>query len=185
MSAATVIYLIRHGQAEAGWDIQHDPGLNETGRQQAYTAARALSDRGPLPIIVSPLRRTRETAHEFELMWGGSAKVDSRVAEIPSTGMTLTERGEWLNALTQRRWDELDEIILSWRRAAIQCLLDISQDTVVVSHFMIVNAVVSWARGDQRVACCKPLPGSCTILERAGDSLRVVKVGAEGASIVR
>ena len=85
--------------AEAGWDIQHDPGLNETGRQQAYTAARALSDRGPLPIVVSPLRRTRETAHEFELMWGCSAKVDSRVAEIPSTGMTLTERGEWLNAL--------------------------------------------------------------------------------------
>jgi broad specificity phosphatase PhoE len=42
----TTIYLIRHGQAEAGWNIQHDPGLSDTGRLQANEAARALADRG-------------------------------------------------------------------------------------------------------------------------------------------
>lgn len=180
----TTIYLIRHGQAEAGWNMQHDPGLSDTGRQQAGEAARALADRGPLPIIVSPLRRTRETAHEFEMKWRRPALVDSRVAEIPSQGMTLEERGEWLKALAKRRWDDLDQLVQDWRRAAIQSLLEISQDTVVVTHFMIVNAVVSWATGDGRVVNFHPLPGSRTTLERVGDALNVVELGDSGSSRV-
>lgn len=180
----TVIYLVRHGQAEAGWNMQQDPGLSDVGRQQAHRAARALSDRGPLPVIVSPLRRTRETASEFEMMWRRPATVDSRVAEIPSLGLTLAERGEWLKTLARRRWLELDEVIQGWRRTAIESLLEISQDTVVVSHFMIVNAVTSWISGDERVVCCNPLPGSRTTLERVADSFRVLEVGAEGVSKV-
>jgi broad specificity phosphatase PhoE len=180
----TTIYLIRHGEAEAGWSTQRDPGLNDAGRQQASQAARAFAEREPLPVVTSPLRRARETAHEFELMWRRPAAVDDRVAEIPSQGMTLAERGEWLKALTKRRWLELDDVIRSWRRAAIESLLEISQDTVVVSHFMIINAVVSWATDDERVVCCQPIQGSRTTLERVGDSFRVVEVGVQGASTV-
>jgi broad specificity phosphatase PhoE len=180
----TTIYLIRHGQAEAGWSTQRDPGLNDMGRQQAHEAAKAFLGREPLPIIVSPLRRARETASEFEVLWRRPAIVESRVAEIPSLGMTLAERGEWLKALTKRRWLELDDVILSWRRAAIESLLEISQDTVVVSHFMIINAVVSWATDDERVVCCQPIQGSRTTLERVGDSFQVVEVGVQGASTV-
>ena len=180
----TTIYLIRHGQAEAGWNMQHDPGLSDVGRQQASEAARALADRGPLPIIVSPLRRTRETAHEFEMKWRRPAVVDNRVAEIPSQGMTLEERGEWLKTLARRRWDDLDQVVQDWRRKAIQTLLEISQDTVVITHFMIVNAAVSWATGDGRVVCFSPLPGSRTTLERAGDALNVVELGDSGSSRV-
>jgi len=180
----TRIYLIRHGQAEAGWSEQRDPGLDDMGRRQAEKAARALSDRGPLPILVSPLRRARETAHEFETLWRAPATVESRVAEIPSPGMTLAERGDWLKRLTKQRWQELDETIQSWRRTAIQSLLEISTDTVVVSHFMVVNAVVSWVQDDERVVCCHPLQGSRTTLERDGDSFQVLELGAEGPSTV-
>ncbi len=181
----TTIYLIRHGQAEAGWSTQRDPGLDDTGRQQASEAARAFAEREPLPVITSPLRRARETAHEFEMIWRRPAVVDDRVAEIPSEGMTLAERGEWLKALRKRRWVELeDEVMASWRRAAIVSLLAITQDTIVVSHFMVINAVVSWATGDERVVCCQPMQGSRTTLERAGESFRVVEVGAQGTSVV-
>ena len=180
----TTIYLIRHGQAEAGWSEQRDPGLDDTGRRQAEKAARALLDRGPLPILVSPLRRARETAHEFEMLWRAPATVESRVAEIPSPGMTLAERGDWLRSLMKQRWEDLDETIQSWRRAAIQSLLEISGDTVVVSHFMVVNAVVSWVRGEERVVCCHPVQGSRTTLERDGDSFRVLEIGVEGTSTV-
>ena len=180
----TTIYLIRHGQAEAGWNMQHDPGLSDTGRQQANEAARALADRGPLPIIVSPLRRTRETAHEFEMKWRRPAVVDSRVAEIPSQGMTLEERGEWLKTLARRRWDDLDQVVQDWRRTAIQSLLELSQDTVVVTHFMVVNAAVCWAKGDGRAVYFTPLAGSRTTLERGGDSFNIVELGDAGASRV-
>jgi len=180
----TTIYLIRHGQAEAGWSEQRDPGLDDTGRRQAEQAALALSGRGPLPIVVSPLRRARETAHEFEMLWRRPATVESRVAEIPSPSMTLAERGAWLKSLTRQRWQDLDEAIQAWRRAAIQSLLEISQDTVVVSHFMIINAVVSWARGEEGVVCCHPVQGTRTTLERDGESFRVLEIGAQGASTV-
>ena len=179
----TVIYLLRHGQPEAGWNAQQDPGLSDLGRQQAQVAAQALSGRGPLPLIVSPLRRTRETAHEFEMLWRRAALVDERVAEIPSPGMTLAERGEWLRTLGKRRWTDLDEVVQSWRKRALECLLEISQDTVVVSHFMIINAVVGWSRAEERIVCCQPLPGSRTTLERTGDTFTVIE-GAEGASSV-
>jgi hypothetical protein len=46
------------------------------------------------------------------------------------------------------------------------------------------NAVVSWATGDERVVCCQPIQGSRTTLERVGESLRLVEVGAQGASTV-
>jgi broad specificity phosphatase PhoE len=180
----TRVYLIRHGQAEAGWNTQRDPGLNDTGRQQAREAARAFAQCDPLPIVVSPLRRARETANEFEMLWRQPATVDGRVAEIPSVGMTLAERGEWLKALTLRRWQEIDAVVQSWRRTAVESLLEISGDAIVVSHFMIINAVVSWASGDERVVCCQPLPGSRTTLERVGESFRVIEVGAQGASTV-
>lgn len=180
----TCIYLIRHGEAEAGWSTERDPGLNDTGRRQAYRAAQAFAQRGPLPIITSPLRRARETASEFATLWRCPATIDERVAEIPSIGMALAERGEWLDTLTQRRWQELDDVVQNWRRTAVARLLDISQDTVVVSHFMLINAVVSWASGAERVVSCQPLPGSRTTLERAGESFRVMETGAEGTSIV-
>jgi broad specificity phosphatase PhoE len=180
----TTIYLIRHGQAEPGWSEQRDPGLDDTGRRQAGQAALALSGRGPLPIIVSPLRRARETAYELEMLWRRPATVDSRVAEIPSPALTLAERGAWLKSLTRQRWQDLDEVIQGWRREAIQCLLGISQDTVVVSHFMIINAVVSWARGEEGVVCCHPIQGSRTTLERDGESFRVLEIGAQGSAAV-
>ena len=178
----TTIYLIRHGQAEAGWSEQRDPGLDDTGRRQAEQAALALAQRGPLPVIVSPLRRARETAHEFEMLWRRPATLEKRVAEIPSPAMTLSERGAWLKSLTRQRWQDLDEVIQGWRREALECLLEISRDTVVVSHFMIINAVVSWMRGEEGVVCCHPIQGSRTTLERDGGSFRVLEIGAQGPS---
>ncbi len=181
----TTIYLIRHGQAQSGWNIQYDPGLDDIGRRQAEQAARALAERGPLPIIASPMRRARESAAEFEMLWRRAATVDPRVTEIPSPpGVTLDERGEWLRALAKRAWSELDPAIQEWRRAAIDCLLAVAADTVVVSHFMVINAVVSGSSGDDRVVVCNPQPGSRTTLERSGAAFRVVEVGAQGASRV-
>ena len=179
----TLIHLVRHGQPETGWNAHQDPGLSDLGRQQANSAAHALFEQGPLPILSSPLRRTRETAYEFEMLWRRPAAVEERVVEIPSPGLSGEERGEWLKTLQYRRWTDLDEVVQAWRERALECLLEISQDTVVVSHFMIINAVVGWTRGEEGIVCCQPLPGSRTTLERVGDTFRVVE-GAAGASTV-
>ena len=51
----TVIYLVRHGQAETGWTTQQDPGLSDLGRQQARAAAQALSERGSVACNREPV----------------------------------------------------------------------------------------------------------------------------------
>ena len=56
------LYLVRHGKAAAGFGEARDPGLDPVGHQQAAAMAAALAPLGPTPLVVSAMRRTRETA---------------------------------------------------------------------------------------------------------------------------
>ncbi|MBM3558051.1 MAG: histidine phosphatase family protein, partial [Alphaproteobacteria bacterium] len=58
----TRIILVRHGLAAAGFAEALDPPLDEVGARQAADAARNLAGLGPVDLIASPMRRTRETA---------------------------------------------------------------------------------------------------------------------------
>ena len=46
-----------------------DPGLDALGHSQAEAVAQKLASLGPLPILSSPLRRTRETAAPLAKLW--------------------------------------------------------------------------------------------------------------------
>jgi broad specificity phosphatase PhoE len=134
--------LVRHGQAAAGWGDDPDPGLSPTGRAQAESVAAALAPHGPLPVITSPLRRTRETAAALESTWGVTAAVEPAVGEIPSAGMGLAERADWLRGLMRTPMAEWPEDLQSWRTSIRDRLAAIGDDTVVVSHFMAIRSVV-------------------------------------------
>src|SRR5439155_21590840 len=86
------IYLVRHGKAAAGWGAHLDPGLDDAGRAQAEEMAKALAPSGPLPLVASPLRRTRETAAALERRWAVAARIEPRVGEIPSPAEDLVGR---------------------------------------------------------------------------------------------
>ena len=73
------LYLVRHGQAAAAWDEDPDPGLNDVGQGQAEAMAARMAPLGPLPIVVSPLRRTRETARPLEAAWSVTGAVEPAV----------------------------------------------------------------------------------------------------------
>lgn len=178
--------LVRHGRAAAGWDADPDPGLDATGRDQARAVADLLGPRGPLPILVSPLRRTRETAAPLEALWG-PAVVEPAVAEIPSpVGVPMAERTTWLRAAMVGRWSDLPPDYRAWRDAVVERLLRVDSDAVVVSHFVAINAVVGAALGDDRVVVFAPDNASCTVVEHDGARMRVVELGGEAPeSLVR
>jgi broad specificity phosphatase PhoE len=180
----TRIYLIRHGKAAAGWGADRDPGLDDVGRAQAAEAVARLAPRGPLPLVASPLRRTRETAAAFEQRWGAAPRIEPRVAEIPSPTDDLPARAEWLKGVMQGRWSELDDPLQRWRRDVVLALQSIAVETVVISHFIAINAAVGHALGDDRVICFRPDNCSITVLDVAADGLRVVELGAEAATRV-
>jgi broad specificity phosphatase PhoE len=178
------LYLIRHGKAAGNWDTHPDPGLDDVGRAQAEAMAAALTVLRPLPLVTSPLRRTRETAAALERRWGISAEVDPRVGEIPSPPTAAAQRGEWLRNVLQSRWLNLDQSVELWRAQVLKRLGEFTQDTVVVSHFVAINVAVGYALKDDRVTCFRPENCSCTVLEIQDGPWKIVELGIEGESKV-
>ncbi|QUX29049.1 histidine phosphatase family protein [Nocardiopsis akebiae] len=62
MSAARRLLLMRHAQAENGFE-DFERGLTDRGRSQAEAVGRLLAERGYVPdhVICSAARRTRQT----------------------------------------------------------------------------------------------------------------------------
>jgi broad specificity phosphatase PhoE len=178
------IYLVRHGRAAADWGSHLDPGLDDVGRRQAEAMAQALEPKGPLPLLASPMRRTRETAAALERQWGTAARIEPRVGEIPSPVEDLAARAQWLRGIMPSRWAELEPSLQRWRDAVIDALRAISEDTVVVTHFVAINAAVGVALNDSKVTCFRPDYCSRTVLDVADGKLILVERGAEAATQV-
>jgi broad specificity phosphatase PhoE len=178
------IYLVRHGRAAADWGSHLDPALDEVGRAQAAAMARDLASNGPLALVTSPLRRTRETAAALERRWQTRARIEPRVGEVPSPVEDLAARAEWLRGVMPGRWHELGEALQRWRAAVIEALCAIEEDTVVISHYIAINAAVGSALRDERVTCFRPDHCSRTVLDVVDGRLVLVALGAEAATRV-
>ena len=158
------LYLVRHAQAAGSWDGDLDPGLDDIGRAQAEGLIELLP--GGLPMVVSPLRRARETALPLERRFGTSARVDARVGEIATPdGIGLAERGTWLRDLMDRRWPDLGRELRLWRQGVLDALADLSDDTIVVTHYIAINVAVGASGGDERVVNTRPANASVTVID--------------------
>jgi broad specificity phosphatase PhoE len=174
------LYLVRHGEAAAGWGEDVDPGLSDLGRAQAAAMAESLTESvgsAGLPVVVSPLRRTRQTAAALEASWGVTAVVDARVGEIPSPTLGMSERADWLRPVLSTPSSDWPDDLQPWRGAIAPTVLSFTQDTVIVSHFVFIREVV----GDHAF-----LPANCsiTVIEHDGDRWQVVARGAERSTVV-
>ena len=179
----TRLYLVRHGEAAASWAEAPDPGLSAHGLEQAEQAAAALAERGITTILSSPLARATATAAPLAARLGRPVTVDRRYRELPST-VPLPERAAWLAGIMRACWDEVDAELGSWREQAWNALLRCREPTVVFTHFMLINAVVSRATGIEHTVCFEPDNGSITELEIGGGVIEVVRLGAVRATRV-
>jgi broad specificity phosphatase PhoE len=169
------LHLVRHAQAEAGWGDQADPALSKLGRDQAEEMAGRLAPVGPLPVITSPLRRARETAAVLEHRWNILAVVDPGVGEVPSPSEDLVERQDWLHRALGSTWTELGPRYLSWRTMVTELLVGLPQDTVVVTHFVLINAALGRAMGRDEVVVGPVGNASITVFDNHGRDLRLIE----------
>lgn len=173
------LYLVRHGRAAASFGEARDPGLDELGREQAEAVARELDSLGPLSIMTSPLRRTRETAAPLATLWKAAPQVEAAVAEIPSPTQDLEERVAWLRAFMAGSWRNATPLLAQWREDCLAVLIELPADTVVFSHYVAINVAVGAATGDDRVLVFSPDNCSVTVLENADGALRLIETGHE------
>jgi len=179
------IYLVRHGKAMAGWGMEKDPGLDDLGHAQAKAAALTLAPLGPLPILTSPLARTRETSRPLAKIWGLEPRVEKRVGEIQFPSETPADRVHWLKEVMVDQWPNLDRDLRQWRQEVIEALVSIDTDTVVFTHYIAINVAVGHATEDDRVVCFRPDNASITVLESNGDKLLLIERGTEAVTEVR
>jgi broad specificity phosphatase PhoE len=176
------IYMVRHGRAEAGFGESMDPALDALGREQAQAVAETLASRGPLPILSSPLRRTRETAAPLAALWHSDVGIEDAVAEVPSPmGMTLEARVAWLRDMMGGAWHDVPHDLAAWRARCVATVAAIAQDTVVFSHYVAINVIAGAATSDDRVVVFSPDNCSVTVFETDGTHLKLIEKGAEAA----
>jgi broad specificity phosphatase PhoE len=179
------VRLVRHGRSAGTWGDDPDPGLDEVGIAEAEAIAATLAPTGPQPILVSPLRRARETADPLAAAWQVEPRVDAAVGELPAPLETSAEARTWLRALMAGTGAQHAAVMTPFRARVLGTIRALRADTVVVSHYLAINAVVGAALGDDRVVCCAPAHCSVTTVEIDGDALRVVALPDDTGTDVR
>tara|TARA_R110000823_G_scaffold295738_3_gene415609 strand:+ start:63825 stop:64373 length:549 start_codon:yes stop_codon:yes gene_type:complete len=174
------IFLVRHGEAAAGWGESPDPGLSELGRQQAQAVARQLAPTLPAGtrLFSSPLLRARETAMPLCSALGERAQVAEAYREIPSP-VALADRQAWLRQFMRESWEQQDKMLQDWRETALTHLQKLDRPAVVFTHFLVINAVVGHLTGRTETLCFWPDNGSITHLRLLDERLSLQATGAE------
>ena len=182
----TRLYLVRHGRAAAGWNTDPDPGLDAVGRHQAAEMTARLAPLGPLDLVSSPLLRCRETASGLAAAWGTQPRIDLGVAEIPSPeGVAMADRVEWLRLAMAGTWAAMGQRYTAFRDGVTASLAALPNDTVVVSHFVAINAAIGVAVGDNRLVIRSLDNCSVTVLEMVDGMFQLVEGGREADTLIR
>jgi broad specificity phosphatase PhoE len=185
----TIVHLVRHGRAQAGWDRHEDPGLDEVGEAQAVRVAERLAplgEHGARAIVTSPLRRCRQTAAPLAERWALAPTVEKAIAEIPSPrGVAMTDRVDWLRQAMAGTWTDLGDRYVRFRDGVLAFVTSRVEDTVVFSHFIAINAVLGACLGDDRVVIRRLDNTSVTIVEVSAGSLSLVEGGHEADTLIR
>ena len=183
------IRLVRHGRATGGWDADVDPGLDDVGVVQAAALADVLAPlagAGPPHLVTSPMRRCRETAAPLAARWGSAPVVEPLVTEIPSPeGIEIGRRVPWLRAAMTGSWSDLGPRYTAYRDAVAGYVASRLDDTVIVSHFVAINAVIGACIGDDRLVIRSLDNTSVTVVETSADGLVLVRGGHEADTLIR
>jgi broad specificity phosphatase PhoE len=173
-----MLYLIRHGKANAGID-ELDPGLDETGRRQAEAAALAVKAVRAARLVVSPMRRTRETAEPIARVLGLEPELRDEVSEVFDPEMPLDDRRTMLAPFLASYWSDQPAHLNAWRSRVAQSLVSFAEagDVVVVSHYVAICAAIGVATNDDRVVPVEIANCSLTLMDVNDGRLVLVESG--------
>ncbi len=181
-----ILRLVRHGRAAAGWNTDVDPDLDDVGREQAAAVALRLPVTGRPTVVSSPLRRCRATAEFYADRVGARIEIVPVVAEIPSPeGIEMADRVDWLRVAMQGTWTDLGPRYTAYRDGVVRFVRSRDDATVIFSHFVAINAVISACLADDRLVIRRLDNASVTTILVDDDGLRLVEGGHEADTLIR
>lgn len=178
------LILVRHGQTEMNAQSLYfgklNPPLNELGINQAYEAKNKLLNIDYDIIYSSPLERARQTAEicnylDKEIIY------DSRLEEINFgifEGLTFKEISEqYPNEVKEmeKNWKSFNYITgesleeLYQRAVSFLETLDYTKDNLIISHWGIINCIISYFVSGTLDTYWKFKVDNCSIVIFEGD----------------
>lgn len=169
------VALVRHGQEDGEFGVG-DPPLSTAGTRQAREACRDIGRRRWHKLVASPAARTRQTAEIIAAGLGLTVSVDPVFEELRAPAGV--SRREWQRRVLDSRWEDLPAGLREWRDRVFDRVAGFAADTIVVTHFGVINAVVSRALGSAQFFVFPPRTGSITRLAVNGRWVVVDELGA-------
>lgn len=159
------LILVRHGQTQMNVDGiffgKLDPSLNKTGKEQCKKTRELLKDRYKYDFIYSSdLKRASETAEIVNYL-DLPIKLDRRLEEIDFgifEGLSYKEilaKYPVEAKKSQEEWKTFDyitgESLEALQRRAVEFVenLDKTKDNLVVTHWGVINCILSWYFSDK------------------------------------
>ena len=188
------IYLIRHGEAIDGW-TSLDPGLSKLGKKQAEDLRSSLKKKlnDKTDIISSPLLRCQETANISVSDSKKKIVFDDIFRELPSPIKDLNKRVTWLKRVLPLNWEELEEDTESklsnidyylWRKKIINKIISFKNETVIFTHFVVINYVIGKITNSNKVINFYPDNCSITEIGIENNRMELIKLGDSSISKV-
>ena len=188
------IYLIRHGEAIDGW-TSLDPGLSKLGKKQAEELRSGLKKKlkDNTDIISSPLLRCQETANISVSDSKKKIVVDDIFRELPSPIKDLNKRVTWLKRVLPLNWEGLEEDNESklsnidyylWRKKIINKIISFKNETVIFTHFVVINYVIGKITNSNKVINFYPNNCSITEIGIENNKMELIKLGDSSISKV-
>ena len=178
----TRFYLVRNGRTEDGAGFSENPRLDEVGRVQAEAVASLLGSLPRMLILTSPQKRALESAKPLADRWLINPVVDESVTLMPLPNMQPSGVFAWLTTFMKGTWHDAPVEQAQWRQQCLEKLIQLKEDTVVFSHFVVVNMFAGAALSDDRVTVFQPDNGSITIIEIMDGKLSLVERGRQAST---
>ena len=143
--ASIEVIFIRHAEASSSWGDHHDPGLSDTGIAQSKKLINRpeLKQLDHYSFISSPkyirdrAKSKYKKGSECEIC-GSENQLDFH--RFYSLAPLLQE---WLKKILQMNKNDLPENITKWKENIISKTITFSEDSVIFTHFMVINALLS------------------------------------------
>ena len=138
------IILIRHGEAAQSWGDHPDPDLSEDGFKQAKLLEEhsELQNLHLYEFVSSPKARAKSTAIPLAKKFNKEIIINDIFSEIPSGNIDANEKKQWLTKTMKEDIGSLSKEVMEWRIKILSQVFGMRKDTIIFSHFMVINALV-------------------------------------------
>ena len=137
--------VVRQGEPESSIATHPDTPISKNRVEQSlklidHDQLQSLED---FIFISSPKLRAIETAKPIANKFNKEVKIDETFIEIPSENIETDQKQNWLKQLVQKEKKQLPSNIKLWEKNIYEKIKSFRQNTIIFSHFMVINSILS------------------------------------------